>query len=134
MCFVDENRGIVRRRSSGDDLQEDQQEELSMQAMVLPERPALGYNGKSPQCRHGKHRVQKACDNCRKRKVKWYWRAAALSELHRSTCALCLLADSQGSLGRVRLSNFADCMTNLEQGHRAEQSTLCSSNRSDWPC
>ncbi|OCK96607.1 uncharacterized protein K441DRAFT_51093, partial [Cenococcum geophilum 1.58] len=32
--------------------------------------PRLGHDRKSPQNRHGKSRARKACDNCRKRKVK----------------------------------------------------------------
>ncbi|KAF2184773.1 hypothetical protein K469DRAFT_173841 [Zopfia rhizophila CBS 207.26] len=56
MCFVNKNRGIDRRRSTGEDRQEKivrrgstggssggSTGELSIQAMELPERPALGY-------------------------------------------------------------------------------------------
>ncbi|PVH92745.1 hypothetical protein DM02DRAFT_266286 [Periconia macrospinosa] len=91
----------------------------------------LAYERKSPQNRHSKSRAQKACNNCRKRKVK--------CSGERPRCRDCVNQHvpciySQARKDRLRESVSGTPLTNPAKGYRPEQSARCVSKRSKCTC
>ncbi|XTI86415.1 hypothetical protein V2W45_1329248 [Cenococcum geophilum] len=88
--------------------------------------PRLGHDRKSPQNRHGKSRARKACDNCRKRKV----RRDCLKEFVSRTLGIASLIPSRATEQNSELiALLKDLATHVDDGGKKKIDELFNSLR-----